>query len=50
MAHFARLVDTFLWPHNNGTCSVKFASKFLFQQKQVPWNKSAWNWIWALQC
>ena len=50
VAHVARLTDTFLWPHNNGTCSVKSTSKFLFQQKQVPWNKLAWNWIWALQC
>ena len=32
VARFARLTDTFLWPHNKGMCSMKFASKFLFHQ------------------
>ena len=50
VACFARLTDTFLWPHNKGTCSVKFASKFLFHQHQVPWNKAMWNWLWTLPC
>ena len=45
MAHFARISDTFMWPHNNGTFSVKSASKFLFHQQQVPLNKLVWNWI-----
>ena len=43
MAQFAQLTDTFLWPHNNGTCLVKSASKFLFQQQHAPWNKPLWN-------
>ena len=47
---YAQLTDTFLWPHNNGTCSVKSASKFLFHQHHAPWNKPLWNWIWALTC
>ena len=47
---FARLADTFLWPHNNGTGSVKFASKFLFHQQHAPWDKPVWNWIWTLTC
>ena len=50
MTQFAQLADTFLWPHNNGTCLVKSASKFLFQQQHAPWNKPLWNWIWALTC
>ena len=45
MAHFARISDPFMWPHNNGTFSVKSASKFLFHQQQVPLNKLVWNWI-----
>ena len=43
VAWFARLADTFLWPHNNGACSVKSASKFLFHQHHAPWNKLRWN-------
>ena len=50
MSQYAQLTDTFLWPHNNGTCSVKSASKFLFHQHHAPWNKPLWNWIWALTC
>ena len=26
IAYFTSLPDTLEWPHNNGTCSVKFAS------------------------
>ena len=50
MARFAQLTDTFLWPHNKGTCSVKSASTFLYHQHQVPWNKAMWNWLWSLPC
>ena len=50
VARFAHLTDTFLWPHNKGTCSVKFASTFLFHHHQVPWNKTVWNWMWSLPC
>ena len=45
VARFASLTDSFLWPHNKGTCSVKSASKFLFNHQQAPWNKALWNWI-----
>ena len=45
MAHIARLSDTFIWPYNNGTCSVSSMSKFLYHQQQVPKNKQLWNWI-----
>jgi len=45
MARVSRLSDTFVWPHNNGTCSVSFASKFLYQQKHVSLDKQLWNWI-----
>lgn len=50
MAHIARLSNTFIWPHNNGTCSVSSASKFLYHQKLLPLNKQLWYWIWKLQC
>lgn len=50
VAYIARLSNTFIWPHNNGTCSVSLASKFLYHQQQVPTNKQFWNWIWKLQC
>ena len=50
VAYITRLSDTFIWPNNNGTCSVSSASKFLYHQKQVPLNKQLWNWIWKLQC
>ena len=50
MDRFARLNDYFLLPHNKGTCSVKFASKFLFHHHQAPWNKGLWNWLWAAPC
>ena len=30
VARFARLTDSFLWPHNKGMCFAKSASKFLF--------------------
>ena len=48
MAHFARISNTFLWPHNNGTCSIKSTSKFLYHRQQVSWDKSVWNWIWVV--
>ena len=50
VAQITRLPDSFVWPHNNGICSVSSASKFLYQQKQVPLDKQLWNWIWKLQC
>ena len=43
VARFAQLTDTFLWPHNKGTCSVKSALTFLYHQHQVPGNKAMWN-------
>ena len=39
VAQITRLPDSFVWPHNNGICSVSSASKFLYQQKQVPLDK-----------
>ena len=36
------------FPHNNGTCSVKSASKFLYHKQNVPFNAPGWKWIWAL--
>ena len=50
VARFASLTDSFLWPHNKGTCFVKSASKFLFQRHHVPWNKALWQWIWISPC
>ena len=50
VARFTRLEDAFLWPHNKGTCSIKSAFMFLYQQQQVPQDKSLWNWIWSLPC
>ena len=50
IARFTRLEDAFLWPYNKATCSIKSASKFLYQQQHVPWDKSLWNWIWSLPC
>jgi len=39
-----------VWPYNNGICLVKSALKYLFQTKNVPAEKSLWNWIWKLLC
>ena len=50
MPRFAQLSDAYLWPHNKGTCSVKSATISLYQQRQVPWNKAMWNWLWSLPC
>ena len=50
MAQITKLSDSFVWPHNNGICQVNLASKFLYQQKQVPLNKQFQNQIWKLQC
>lgn len=50
VTHFTQLSNSFIWPHNNGICLVKSASKFLFYKQQVPFNKQNWNWIWSLQC
>ena len=36
VAWFAQLMDTFLWPHNKGMCSVKSTSKFLFPPTTGP--------------
>ena len=45
VARFAQLTDTFLWPHNKGTYSVKSALTFLYHQHEVPWIKAMWNWL-----
>ena len=50
VAHIAHLPDTYLWPYNKGTCFVKSASHFLYNQHQVPWNTTLWNWLWTLPC
>ena len=50
VARFAHLPDTFLWPYNKGTCSMKSTSQFLYHQHQVPRNKTMWNWLWTLPC
>ena len=39
VARIARLSYTFVWPHNNGMCSVRWASHFIYQQQQVPLDK-----------
>ena len=39
VAQITRLLDSFLWPHNNGICLIKSASKFLYHKHQVPWDK-----------
>ena len=40
----------YLWPYNKGTCSVKSASHFLYDQSLVPWNTTLGNWLWTLPC
>ena len=36
VAQITHLSDSFLWPHNNGICSIKSASQFLYHKQQVP--------------
>ena len=50
VARLARLPDSYLWPYNKGTCSMKSGSHFLYNQQQVLWNKTLWNWLWTLPC
>ena len=50
IAYFTNLPDTLAWPHNNGKCSVKSASQYLFHKQKVPLNAQDWKWIWALTC
>ena len=50
VACLARLPDSYLWPYNKGTCSMKSGSHFLYNQQQVLWNKTLWNWLWTLPC
>ena len=45
IARTAHFPDAYLWPYNKGTCSVKSASHFLYNQYQVPWNTTLWNWL-----
>lgn len=45
VVQLTRLSDSFVWPHNNGVCLVSSASKFLYQQAQVPFNSSQRHWI-----
>ena len=42
--------DTYVWSHNKRICSTKSASKFLYLQARIPFNKNKWNWIWTLPC
>ncbi|XP_050285253.1 uncharacterized protein LOC126724867 [Quercus robur] len=39
VARIAQLSNTFVWPHNNGMCSVSSAPHFIYQQQQVPLDK-----------
>ena len=50
IARTARFPDAYLWPYNKGTCFVKSASHFLYNQYLVPWNTTFWNWLWTLPC
>ena len=50
VAQLTRLFDSFIWPQNSGVCLVWPASKFIFQEANVPFAKTYWNWIWKLQC
>ena len=43
VAQLTRLLDSILWPHNNGIYSVKSASNFLYHKQHVPWDKPNWN-------
>lgn len=40
----------FVWAQNNGVCSISSTLKFLYQQDNVPFNNSMWNWLWKLHC
>lgn len=46
VAQLTKLSDSFIWAQNNGVCLVKF----LYQQANVPFNNSMWNWIWKFHC
>lgn len=50
VARIAQLSNTFVWPHNNGMCSVSSAPHFIYQQQQVPLDKQVWNWVWKVHC
>ena len=39
MAQLTRLFDSFVWPQNNGVCSVHSTLKFLYQQANIPFEK-----------
>ena len=39
MAQLTRLFDSFVWPQNNGVCSVHSTLKFLYQQANIPFGK-----------
>ena len=45
IAQFTPLLDTLAWPYNNGTCSMKSASKFLYHTQNIPFNAPGWKWI-----
>ena len=48
VVQLTRLSDSFVWPQNNGFCSVKSALNLLYQQANIPFEKSLWSWIWKL--
>ena len=50
LVQLTRFSDSFVWPQNNRVCSVKSASKFLYQQANIPFEKSFWSWIQKLHC
>ena len=50
IAQLTIMSDTYVWSHNKGICSAKSASKFLYYQARIPFNKNQWNWIWTLPC
>ena len=50
VVQLTRLSDSFVWPQNNGFCTVKSASNLLYQQANIPFEKSLWSWIWKLHC
>lgn len=50
MAQLSSLSNSFVWSYNKGICSASPASKFLYHQTNIPFNKSMWNWIWKIHC
>ena len=42
--------DQLIWPTIVGKCTIKEATRYLYEIKDTTVGPSEWNWIWKIPC